>query len=60
MKDTAHEHIFDTTRNQAELQRLQAIETVFDLATKRRLASIGIAPSWRCLEVRHGAGSILH
>ena len=42
MKDTAHEHIFDTTRNQAELQRLQAIETVFDRAAKRRLASVGI------------------
>ena len=59
-KDQSPTYVFDETRDQSELERLQAIETVFDPATKRRMTSVGIAPGWQCLEVGPGAGSILH
>ncbi len=58
--DSTPKYVFDATRDQPELQRLQAIEAVFDTNTKRRITSTGIAPGWRCLEVGPGAGSILH
>ncbi|MGL4617970.1 MAG: class I SAM-dependent methyltransferase [Chroococcidiopsis sp.] len=41
-----------------ELARLQAIERVFDPASRRRIQVTGIAANWRCLEVGAGAGSI--
>lgn len=41
-----------------ELARLQAIERVFDPASRRRIQATGIAANWRCLEVGAGAGSI--
>ena len=53
-------YVFDATRDQPELQRLQAIEAVFDPATERRITATGIVSGWRCLEVGPGAGSILH
>jgi len=59
-KDQSLTYVFDATRDQSELERLQAIEKVFDPATKCRMTSVGIAPGWRCLEVGPGAGSILH
>ena len=59
MQGSTQKYVFDETRNHAELQRLQAIEAVFDPATKRRITSVGIAPGWRCLEVGPGAGSML-
>ena len=59
-KNPSLTYVFDATRDQSELKRLQAIETVFDPATKRRMTSVGIVPGWRCLEVEPGAGSILH
>ena len=51
-------YIFDDAQHAAELERLQAIEAVFDPATERRLLATGLAPGWRCLEVGAGAGSI--
>jgi SAM-dependent methyltransferase len=41
-----------------ELARLQAIERVFDPASRKRIQATGISPNWRCLEVGAGAGSI--
>ena len=41
-----------------ELARLQAIERVFDPASRRRIQATGISPNWQCLEVGAGAGSI--
>ncbi|NHC34039.1 class I SAM-dependent methyltransferase [Scytonema millei] len=41
-----------------ELARLQAIERVFDPASRQRIQATGIAANWRCLEVGAGAGSI--
>ena len=41
-----------------ELERLQAIERVFDSASRKRIQATGISPNWRCLEVGAGAGSI--
>lgn len=42
-----------------ELARLQAIERVFDPASRRRIQTTGISPNWQCLEVGAGAGSIV-
>jgi SAM-dependent methyltransferase len=39
-------------------RRLQLVERCYDPGTMRRLAAIGIAPGWRCLEVGAGAGSV--
>jgi ubiquinone/menaquinone biosynthesis C-methylase UbiE len=41
-----------------ELERLQAIERVFDSGSRKRIQATGISPNWRCLEVGAGAGSI--
>jgi SAM-dependent methyltransferase len=41
-----------------ERDRLRALEAVFDQATTRRLADLGVGPGWRCLEVGCGAGGV--
>jgi SAM-dependent methyltransferase len=41
-----------------ERERLRALEEMFDGPTTRRLAEIGVADGWRCLEVRCGAGGV--
>jgi SAM-dependent methyltransferase len=51
-------YIFDQTASAAELARLRALESVFDLGTRRRLLATGLDPGWRCLEVGAGAGSV--
>jgi SAM-dependent methyltransferase len=51
-------YVFDGTRHDAELQRLRALEEIFDRDTRRRLLATGLAEGWRCLEVGAGAGSI--
>lgn len=52
-------YVFTDTQHLRELERLRAIEQVFDVASQRRLAATGITTSWRCLEVGAGAGSIV-
>jgi len=39
-------------------QRLHLLEQYHDPLTRRRLEELGVRPSWRCLEVGAGAGSI--
>ncbi|WP_299404295.1 class I SAM-dependent methyltransferase [Acaryochloris sp. IP29b_bin.148] len=51
-------YIFTETQYAQELERLQAIEQVFDPTSHQRLQSTGIKAHWRCLEVGAGAGSI--
>jgi SAM-dependent methyltransferase len=41
-----------------ERDRLRVLEAVFDQATTRRLADLGVGPGWRCLEVGCGAGGV--
>jgi len=41
-----------------ERDRLRALEAVFDQATTRRLADLGVGAGWRCLEVGCGAGGV--
>jgi tRNA A58 N-methylase Trm61 len=41
-----------------ERARLRLIEEIYDPATTRRLASLGLTSGWRCLELGAGAGSI--
>ncbi|WP_088894021.1 class I SAM-dependent methyltransferase [Leptolyngbya ohadii] len=52
------QYVFTDARYAEELERLQAIERVFDPATQKRIEATGIAAGWRCLEVGAGAGSI--
>ncbi|NJR53138.1 MAG: methyltransferase domain-containing protein [Leptolyngbyaceae cyanobacterium CSU_1_3] len=52
------QYIFTSSQHSKELERLQAIEQVFDPASQRRIQSTGITESWRCLEVGAGAGSM--
>jgi len=39
-------------------RRLELVERCYDPGTLRRLATIGIEPGWRCLEIGAGAGSV--
>lgn len=51
-------YIFTETQYAQELERLQAIEKIFDSTSHQRLKSTGVTTNWRCLEVGAGAGSI--
>jgi SAM-dependent methyltransferase len=51
-------YVFDGTKHDAELERLRALEAVFDGGTQRVLLSAGLSQGWRCLEIGAGAGSI--
>lgn len=55
---TTSQYVFTDTQRSRELERLQAIEQVFDPASQRRIQFTGITKPWRCLEVGAGAGSI--
>ncbi len=50
-------YVFDQAW-QRERDRLTAIESLFDPASRRLLAGLGVAEGWRCLEIGCGAGSI--
>lgn len=52
------QYVFNETQYAQELERLQAIEKIFDPTSHQRLRSTGITTNWRCLEVGAGAGSI--
>jgi SAM-dependent methyltransferase len=43
---------------QAELERLQMVEQIYDANTIAHLEAAGVGAGWRCLEVGGGAGSI--
>lgn len=51
-------YVFTETQHSQELERLQAIEQVFDPTSRQRIQATGITTNWRCLEVGAGAGSI--
>lgn len=53
------EYVFHRVEDQRELERLRAIEQVFDPASRRRLLAAGLQPGWKCLEVGPGAGSVM-
>ena len=53
------EYVFQNTEDQREMDRLRAIETIFDPATRRRLIFAGLREGSQCLEVGPGAGSIM-
>lgn len=52
------QYVFSDSQNAKELERLQAIEQVFDPASRKQIQTTGITSNWRCLEVGAGAGSI--
>lgn len=52
------QYVFTDSQHVKELERLQAIEQVFDPASRRRIRATGITADWRCLEVGAGAGSV--
>jgi SAM-dependent methyltransferase len=43
---------------QKERDRLRSLESMFDPATTRHLAELGVTDGWRCLEVGCGAGGV--
>jgi SAM-dependent methyltransferase len=51
-------YVFEGTPHDAELERLRAVEEVFDAATRKCLLATTLGAGWRCLEVGAGAGSI--
>ncbi len=55
---SASQYVFTDSQRSRELERLQAIEQVFDPASQKRIQLTGITENWRCLEVGAGAGSI--
>ena len=44
---------------QPELERLRALEELFEPASRHFIARLGLAPGWRCLEVGGGAGGLV-
>jgi tRNA A58 N-methylase Trm61 len=50
-------YAFDATWEK-ERDRLRALEAVFDHASTRRLADLGVGAGWRCLAVGCGAGGV--
>ena len=50
-------YIFDNAAPQAG-QRFASLETLYDPGTIRALATTGVGPGWRCLEIGGGGGSI--
>ena len=50
-------YVFDPAW-QKERDRLSALESLFDDATKRFMKALGLRDGWRCLEVGCGAGGI--
>ncbi|NJP11448.1 MAG: methyltransferase domain-containing protein [Leptolyngbyaceae cyanobacterium RU_5_1] len=52
-------YIFNDSEHSRELERLRAIEEVFDPASRKRLLAAGLSTGWQCLEVGAGAGSIM-
>ena len=54
---TTSTYVFDQTW-QKERDRLTALESLFDGASRRLLSDLGVGTGWRCLEVGCGAGSI--
>jgi 2-polyprenyl-3-methyl-5-hydroxy-6-metoxy-1,4-benzoquinol methylase len=50
-------YVFDQAW-QKERDRLTALESLFDRASRRLLGDIGVGDGWRCLEIGCGAGSI--
>jgi ubiquinone/menaquinone biosynthesis C-methylase UbiE len=50
-------YIFDAQWKR-ERARLRSLEALFDRASARYLAELGVAAGWRCLEVGCGAGGI--
>ncbi|WP_181442614.1 class I SAM-dependent methyltransferase [Streptomyces tateyamensis] len=50
-------YAFDRTWSH-EHERLTALEQVYDPATTERLAALGVAAGWACLELGCGAGSV--
>lgn len=54
------EYVFHRAEDRRELERLRAIERVFDPSSRRRLSAAGLKAGWSCLEVGPGAGSILN
>ncbi len=52
------ENELDSLEDQAELERLRALEAASDPASQRFILSTGLTKGWRCLEVGAGAGSI--
>jgi SAM-dependent methyltransferase len=55
--DAGYDNIYHHTHPDEE-QRLGLISTLFDQASHRVLASVGVAQGWCCLDVGAGAGSI--
>ncbi len=51
-------YVFGPTQHQTELERLRAIEALFDPASRRLLTATGVADQWHCIEIGAGGGSI--
>jgi SAM-dependent methyltransferase len=54
------EYVFHRAEDQRELERLRAIEQVFDPSSQRRLLATGLKAGWSCLEVGPEASSLLN
>ncbi len=52
-------YVFSDNQQTTELERLTAVQDVFDPITHANLEQIGVSAGWHCLEVGAGVGSIM-
>ena len=52
------EYFAARTTDEAERERLDALEAAIDPTSRRHLEALGVGPGWTCLEVGGGGGSI--
>ena len=55
---SAHHYIAAERPDEIERERIGTLEAVHDPTTFKRLARLGVASGWRCLEIAAGGGSV--
>ena len=58
MSDMAKDYVLAEATPSAELKRLREIDHYMRPTTEARIARLGIAPGWKCLDVGAGAGGV--
>lgn len=58
MQGSKHAYVLSNAAPDREIQRLRDIDEFMGPTTERRIAQLGLAEGWRCLEVGAGVGGV--